>query len=95
MHVISCKALRSFWQRHSDSEEPLRRWFKIMATSDFTNFAELRATFPSADVVDDLTVFNIGGNKFRLVASIHYNRQKVYVRHVLTHAEYEEGKWKR
>jgi mRNA interferase HigB len=45
--------------------------------------------------VDDLTIFNIGGNKYRLITSIHYNRQKVYVRHVLTHAEYDEGKWKR
>ena len=55
---------------------------------------ELRATFPSADTVGDLIVFNIGGNKYRLIASIHFNRGKVYVRHVLTHREYDRGAWK-
>jgi len=86
--------LRNFWEQHPDGEQPLRRWHKIMATTVFGDFAELRAAFPSADLVDDLTVFNIGGNKFRLIASIHFNRQKVYVRHVLTHAEYNLGNWK-
>ena len=94
MHVISRKALRTFWEGHSESEQPLRRWHTIINTTDFGSFAELRETFPSADMVSDLTVFNIGGNKFRLIASIHYNRRKVYVRHVLTHAEYDRGDWK-
>jgi mRNA interferase HigB len=65
-----------------------------MQTANFRNFDELRATFPSADTVDDLIVFNIGGNKYRLIASIHFNRGKVYVRHVLTHSEYDRGVWK-
>jgi mRNA interferase HigB len=95
MHVISRKALRVFWQHHADSEQPLRRWHRIMSTTDFANFGELRETFPSADVVDDLTVFNVGGNKYRVIASIHFNRRKVYVRHVLTHADYDQGSWKK
>jgi mRNA interferase HigB len=66
-----------------------------MTTTDFGSFAELRETFPSADMVGDLTVFNIGGNKYRLIASIHFKRHKVYVRHVLTHAEYDQGDWKK
>lgn len=94
MHVISRKALRNFWQRHPDCEQTLRRWHKLMTTTDFGNFSELRGTFPSADMVDDLTVFNITGNKYRLIASIHFNRHKVYVRHVLTHAEYDQANWK-
>jgi len=94
MHVISRKALRTFWQRHPDSEEPLRLWHRLMTTTEFGSFAELRETFPSADRVDALTVFNIGGNKYRLITSIHFNRHKVYVRHVLTHAEYDLGNWK-
>ena len=93
MHVISRKALRRFWEQHPDSKTPLSRWFKIMEQSDFGNFNELRATFPSADKVGDLIVFNIGGNKYRLIASIHFNRGKVYARHVLTHGEYEKGAW--
>jgi mRNA interferase HigB len=58
------------------------------------SFAELRALFPNADHVGRLTVFNIGGNTARLIAAIHYNRQKVYVRAILTHADYDEEKWK-
>ncbi|MEH2048916.1 type II toxin-antitoxin system HigB family toxin [Nostoc sp.] len=70
-------------------------------TNESTSFVELREMFPSADQVGKLTVFNIGGNKVRLIAAIHYNRQKVYIRAVLTHSEYDvriasrrEGKWK-
>lgn len=95
MHVISHKALRTFWEKHPESEQPLRRWFKIVSTTNYESFASLRETFPSADLVDDLVVFNLGGNKFRLVASVHFNRRKVYIRHVLTHAEYSSGVWKR
>jgi mRNA interferase HigB len=94
MHIISRKALRSFWERYPDSESSLTRWYKIVEQSTFTSFAELRATFPSADLVGEWVVFNIGGNKYRLVASIHFNRGKVYVRHVLTHNEYNQGNWK-
>ena len=53
-----------------------------------------RGGYPHADQVGKFTVFNIGGNKYRLIAVIHYNRGKVFVRHVLTHAEYDEGNWK-
>lgn len=62
---------------------------------DFRTFDELRITFPQADKVGDLVVFNIGGNKYRMIASIHFNRSKVYIRHVLTHAEYDRGVWKK
>ncbi|HLA08793.1 MAG TPA: type II toxin-antitoxin system HigB family toxin [Anaerolineales bacterium] len=95
MHVISRKALRLFWERHPDSQSTLARWFKVMQHTEFHTFNELRATFPSADKVDDWIVFNIGGNKYRLMASIHFNRGKVYIRHVSTHQEYARGGWKR
>lgn len=95
MHVISRKPLGDFWTRHPDSETALARWFKVMERTDFHTFDELRAAFPSADQAGDWTVFNIGGNKYRLIASIHFNRGKVYVRHVLTHEQYSKGAWKR
>lgn len=95
MHVISRKPLRDFWLQHPDSEASLARWFKIVEHNDFHTFDELRAVFPSADQVDDWVVFNIAGNKYRLIASIHFNRGKVYVRHVLTHQQYSRGGWKR
>ncbi|MBC8505897.1 MAG: type II toxin-antitoxin system HigB family toxin [Anaerolineales bacterium] len=95
MHIISRKALRQFWEKHPDSRSSLSRWYKIVSKSEFGSFDELRATFPSADKVGDLIVFNVGGNKARLIASIHFNRGKVYIRQVLTHPEYDQGAWKR
>ena len=93
MHIISRKTLRAFWEQYPDSQTALIRWFKILQKTDLTNFADLRATFPSADLVSDLVVFN-RGNKYRLIASIHFNRNKIYIRHVLTHQEYDKGDWK-
>ena len=66
-----------------------------MQSTDFGNFSELRAAFPSAGKVGEWIVFNIGGNKYRLIASIHFYRGKVYIRHVLTHPEYDQEDWKR
>ena len=94
MHLITRKTLRAFWQQHPDSKTALERWSKIIEKNNFDNFTQIRATFPSADLVGKFTVFNIGGNKYRLIAAIHFNRHKVYVRHILTHAEYDKNDWK-
>lgn len=95
MHVISKPALIAFWTLYPDAERPLQVWYQTMEREIFSDFNELRKTFASADYVDGLTVFNIGGNKYRLIVSIHYNRRKVYIRNVLTHTEYDRGGWKR
>jgi mRNA interferase HigB len=95
MHIVTRKALIQFWDKYPDSQTALQRWFKIVQKTDFQNFAQLRAAFPSADKVDQWIVFNIGGNKYRLITSIHFNRNKVYIRHVLTHTEYDRGDWKK
>ena len=94
MHVISRKPLRDFWTRHPDSETALARWFKVMERTDFHTFDELRAAFPSADQVGDWTVFNIGGNKYRLIAYIRFEKQILYIKAVLTHKDYDKGAWK-
>lgn len=94
MHIISRKALRAFAQRHPDSATALDAWFRIVKTNRFASFHELRRVFARADMVNNLVVFNIGGNKYRLIAAVHFNRQKVYIRHVLTHEEYDRGAWK-
>ena len=93
MHVIAKPALVEFWEKHPDAENPLQAWFRAMESEVFADFNELRATFASADYVDGLTAFNIGGNRYRLIAAIHYNRHKTFVRAVLTHTEYDLGKW--
>ena len=94
MHVISQKALKLFALKHLDSEAALDAWYRLVSANNFENFAALRRLFPSADKVGRLIVFNIGGNKYRLITAIHFNRQKVFIRHVLTHAEYDRGSWK-
>ena len=94
MHVITRKRLNEFAERHPDSLSALVYWYGLMKRGRFRSFVHLRETFPAADLVGNLTVFNIGGNKVRLIAALHYNRQKVYIRAVLTHAEYDTGSWK-
>ncbi|HZQ06886.1 MAG TPA: type II toxin-antitoxin system HigB family toxin [Anaerolineae bacterium] len=94
MHIITRKRLNDFAEKHPDTYNGLEHWYRLMKRSEFNSFAELRAVFPSADKVGKLTVFNIGGNKARLIAAIHYNRRRVYIRAVLTHPEYDQGKWR-
>jgi mRNA interferase HigB len=94
MHVITRKRLNEFAAKHPDTESALKYWYRHMKAGSFASFAELRAVFASVDQLGQLTVFNIGGNRVRLVAAIHYNRRKVYIRAVLTHDEYDEGKGK-
>ena len=94
MHVISRKARCLFREKHPGSKGLLSRWFGVVDRSTFDHFDVLHATFPSADQMKGLVVFNIRRNKERLMASIHFNRGKVYIRHVLTHEEYDRGAWK-
>jgi mRNA interferase HigB len=94
VHVITRKRIREFSVKHKEAAEPLGAWYAIMSKTNFGSFAELKRTFGSVDKVGKFTVFDIGGNKFRLIAAIHYNRKKAYIRHVLTHAEHDSDKWK-
>jgi mRNA interferase HigB len=94
MHIITRKRLNEFADSYPETRTALAQWYEQVKKNEFANFAELRLMFPAADQVGKLTVFNIGGNKVRLIAAIHYNRKKVYIRAVLTHPEYDEGKWK-
>ncbi len=94
MHIITRKALKDFWEKHPQAETPLREWFRVVRQSEWGSFAELRQTYPSADQVGRCTVFNIGGNKFRLVVRIMFKYRKVYIRRVLTHHQYDRGDWK-
>ncbi len=94
MHIITRKRLNEFAVQHPEAKSGLEHWYRLIKPASFHSFAELRATFPNADRVGKLTVFNVGGNKARVVAAVHYNRQRVYVRAVLTHADYDKGTWK-
>lgn len=95
MHVITRKRLNEFADKQPASRSSLAHWYQLVRHNNFANFADLRKTFPSADQVGKLTIFNIGGNKVRLIAAIHYNRRRIYIRAVLTHAEYDEQRWRK
>jgi len=94
MRVISRSILRAFAEKHRETETALDGWYRVARRVEWANFAEVRATFPATDKVGELYVFNVGGNRVRLIAAIHFNARKLYVRHVLTHQEYDRGHWK-
>lgn len=99
MRVIGKKALRDYWERCPDAEGWLRSWYRIARASRWRSLTQVRAAFPHADPVrvrsgSTVTVFNVCGNKHRLVAAIHYDSQRVFVLAVMTHGEYSRGRWK-
>ncbi|HSF30873.1 MAG TPA: type II toxin-antitoxin system HigB family toxin [Candidatus Tectomicrobia bacterium] len=94
MHIITRKRLNEFVARYPETRSALEHWYREVKSRNFSSFAELRSVFPAADQVGKLTVFNIGGNRARLVAAMHYNSRRVYIRAVLTHSEYDAGRWK-
>ena len=93
-NIVSKTSLREFWEKHSDSKEPLERWYNIAKNKVFSSFSDVRNTWADADMVDKYIVFNIGGNKYRLVAKVAYKIKHIFIRAVLTHKEYDKGKWK-
>jgi mRNA interferase HigB len=94
MHIISMRRLQEFWRQHPDAENPLRAWYTYAKRARWQNFVDVRRDLPATDQVRRLTVFNIGGNKYRLVVRMEYERQRIYIRAVMTHAEYDKDRWK-
>ena len=96
-HIISFKSIREFCAAHPGdgaAPEALGTWYRQSAKATWTKFADVRATFPHAELVGDYVVFNVGGNKYRVICEIYYEDAVVLMRHVLTHAEYDRGRWK-
>lgn len=92
MKVISNKALNDFSVIHLSAEEPLQVWRKIIESRKFSSFSEIKTTFNAVDKVDLYYIFAIGGNKYQIVSAIHFDQQKLFVRHVFANKEYD--KWK-
>ena len=95
--IISWRTIREFLEAPPDNEsapDAFARWYDLVRNNRFANFNEVRRTFPSADLVGDLVVFNIRGNAYRLAARFIYEKGRVYIRRMLTHAEYDRGDWK-
>lgn len=91
MRVIALKRLREHWERtgREDSEQPLKAWHAIVSKASWRHFPDVKAQFGSASAVGERVVFNIAGNKYRLVTYINFEFYTVYVRFVGTHAEYD------
>jgi mRNA interferase HigB len=99
MRIIKRSTLAAYWQRNPRAKTGLLRWHELAKTGRWSCLRDVRATFPHADAVTvasgrSVVVFNIAGNKHRLITAVHYDRQLVVVLMVLTHAEYDKNKWK-
>jgi mRNA interferase HigB len=95
LRIISRRALREFWEKHTEAETSLAAWYSVTRKAAWNNPAETKRTFSSADLVGTCTVFNVGGNNYRVIVKIEYERQIVYIKNVLTHAEYDRKRWRR
>ncbi len=95
MHIISKKKITDFIAKFPDSESSLFSWYSIVNTVNFSDFIELRNWFPSADLVGRRTVFNIGGNKYRMITRVNFVSRRIFILYILTHYEYSKGKWKK
>ena len=94
MKIISNSALRAFAAEHPQADAPLKGWRRVVEKNRYANWSDLKASFNSVDRVGDLVVFDIGGNKYRLISYIRFEKQIVYIKAVLTHQEYDKGAWK-
>lgn len=94
VRVISRKILREFCQSHADSCDALYDWYRVASKAQWKNLTDVQATYKSAESVGNFTIFNIKGNRYRLIVDLIYSRQRIYIKYVLTHAEYDKGKWK-
>jgi mRNA interferase HigB len=94
VHVISYRAIKEYKRARPDVGSALDNWYRVASSSKWGSFGELRQVFASADWVNPYVVFNIRGNRYRLIAAINFRSQILFIRHILTHAEYTEGKWK-
>jgi mRNA interferase HigB len=94
MRIIKRGALQQFWQQHPDAKASLESWCAVVRKAIWETPAEMKQVYPGADLVGRRTVFNIAGNKYRLIARVNYQTQRVFVLYLLTHAEYDKGAWK-
>lgn len=89
MNALTLAKLSAFWATHPDAEPPLREWLRLIRTHDFQNFAEVKQVFASADWVSGYIVFNIGGNKYRLIVRPNFAGKRMYIVFIGTHQQYD------
>jgi mRNA interferase HigB len=94
LHVITRRKLLDASEKHPELAGPLDMWFRLAKRAQWKSIEEVRGDFPAADGVGKFTVFNVKGNHFRLIAEVNYRTGRIFVRHILTHAQYDKGAWK-
>ncbi len=94
MRIIAKRTLMEMAAKHADSVGWIEEWYRTVNKSDWGNVVDVKADYPSADLVGDKIVFNVKGNRYRLIVGVNYETGIVYIKHLLTHAEYDKGKWK-
>ena len=91
MRIISRKTLKDFWEQHADSRQSLQAWYADAKQADWKSPADIKNYYRNASFLsNNRIVFNIKGNKYRLVVAINYNISIVYIRFVGTHQEYDK-----
>jgi mRNA interferase HigB len=95
MNIVNTRVLDDFVRRHPQSKASLATWWEIAEQASWGHIHDVRDSWGSADYMEGFTVFNISGNKYRLITKIDYVRQRIYVREALTHADYSKERWKR
>ena len=95
MRIIHWGRAKQFYRKYSAAESPLKQWRKTVRQANWTNFSQIREIFPTADRVNGKIVFNIKGNYYRLIAIAIFENDRLYIKQVLTHEEYDKNKWKK
>ncbi len=91
MRVVAKRILRKFWEKHSDSEQQLKTWYKEASKADWLNPSDIKSEYSKASILKSgRVVFNIYGNKYRLIVDINYKRQWVFIRFIGTHTDYDK-----
>ena len=91
VHVVSHKAIRTFCEGHPAARSPLDYWYRVAKRATWTSFANVKQSFNTADFVAPFVVFDIGGNKYRLIAEINLSRRVLFIRAIMTHKQYAKG----
>ena len=99
MHVVSHKAIRLFCEEHPNARSAhvctiRNHWYRVAKRATWSSFAEVKQSFNTADFVAPHVVFDIGGNKYRLIAEMNFTRRVLFIRRIMTHKEYVKGAWK-
>lgn len=94
MRIIAKSRLIALAAAHGNCIQQVITWYNIASKAEWHNLSEVRQTFRHADLVEDKTVFNIKGNDYRLIVYIRYETEVIYIKDLLTHAEYDKGGWK-